>query len=192
MDIQKIAKASLKCGEDVRQEIESLKRKSDAVAAEAAAACDAYFADVRQREQNAAARVENLRSKMDDTEKQIMDLQPKFVEATVTDDSEAFDRIQNRITALEAQKSALHRQIELLTSSTVPGNGKLYAEAIAKKERMEKTDRETNAALDQLYKLADEQKDMWKEIRSGAFQHKRYSRDFQEMEDHYKNGGRSE
>ena len=130
MNIQEILKKAKEHGaEAVRSALEELRQENQAITAEARAAYDAYFADVRQREAKIRQKVEALGQERDTLSEKILAMRPSLVAATVEGNTDMVSRIQSDMADIEAQKAALMTQIELLSEAQVPGSAELFQAA---------------------------------------------------------------
>ena len=127
MNIQEILKKAKERGaEAVRSALEELRQENQAITAEARAAYDAYFTDVRQREAKIRQKVEALGQERDTLSEKILAMRPALVAATVEGNTDMVSRIQSDMADIEAQKAALTTQIELLSEAQVPGSAELF------------------------------------------------------------------
>lgn len=137
MNIQEILNAAKEHGaEAVRDFFAELRQENQAITAEAQAAYDAYFADVRQREARISQRVEALGQEGDTLSEKIRTMRPALVAATVEGDTGTISRIQGAMADIEARKTALTAQIELLTGAKAPGSKELFQAAASKLEEL--------------------------------------------------------
>ena len=130
MDIQEILNRAKAHGiEAVTAAGEELKWQGQQSRQEVKAACQAYFTDVEEKEAKVKRRLADLAQQEAEIKAKISAMQPGLVNATVAGDSETFDRIQNDLTGMEAQRAAVATQIQLLSSAPLPGDLKLYKAA---------------------------------------------------------------
>lgn len=132
MDIQEILDQAKAHGiEAVTAAVDELKRRGQQSRQEAKAACQAYFTDVEEKGAKVKRRLANLARQEAEIKAKINAMQPGLVSATVAGDSEAFDRIQNDLAGMEAQRAAVATQIQLLSGAPLHGDLKLYEAAEA-------------------------------------------------------------
>lgn len=130
MDIQEILNQAKAHGiEAVTAAAEELKQRGQQSRQEAKAARQAYFTDVEEKDAKMKRRIAHLAQQEAEIKAKISAMQPGLVNATVAGDSEAFDRIQNDLVGMEAQRAAVATQIQLLSGAPLPGDLKLYKAA---------------------------------------------------------------
>lgn len=130
MNIQEILEQAKAYGiEAVTAAVEELKRKGQQSRQEAKTVCWAYFTDVEEKEAKVKRRLADLAQQETEIRAKISAMQPGLVSVTVAGDSEAFDRIQNDLAGMEAQRAAVATQIQLLSGAPLPGDLELYKTA---------------------------------------------------------------
>lgn len=176
MNIQEILKKAKKDGaEAVRSALEELRQENQAITAEARAAYDAYFADVRQREARIRQRVEALGQERDVLSEKIRTMRPALVAATVEGNTDMVSRIQSDMADIEAQKAALTTQIELLSDAKVPGSKELFQVADSKLEELRAANERYRDAVGAIHDFAREQLELWERIEDDAAPSTKYS-----------------
>lgn len=165
MNIQEILKKAKEDGaEAVRSALEELRQENQAITAGARAAYDAYFADVRQRETKIRQRVEALGQERDALSEKVRAMRPALVAATVEGDTDTVSRIQGDMADIEAQKTALTAQIELLSDAKVPGSKELFRAADSKLKELRVANERYRAAVKAINNFAGEQLELWERI----------------------------
>ena len=165
MNIQEILKKAKEHGaEAVRSVLEELRQENQAITAEARAAYDAYFADVRQREAKIRQKVEALGQERDTLSEKILAMRPSLVAATVEGNTDMVSRIQSDMADIEAQKAALTTQIELLSDAKVPGSKELFQAADSKLKELRVANERYRAAVKAINNFAGEQLELWERI----------------------------
>lgn len=154
MNIQEILKKAKEHGaEAVRSALEELRQENQTITAEARAAYDAYFADVRQREAKIRQKVEALGQERDTLSEKILAMRPSLVAATVEGNTDMVSRIQSDMADIEAQKAALTTQIELLSEAQVPGSAELFQAADSKLKELRAANERYRAAVAKLLRF---------------------------------------
>lgn len=162
MNIQEILKKAKEHGaEAVRSALEELRQENQAITAEARAAYDAYFADVRQREAKIRQKVEALGQERDTLSEKILAMRPALVAATVEGNTDMVSRIQSDMADIEAQKAALTTQIELLSEAQVPGSAELFQTADSRLKALRTANEQYMAAVKKINDFASEQMKLW-------------------------------
>lgn len=170
MNIQEIIDRAKAHGIDaITAAVEEARRRDREAWESAEAAYKAYFADVEQREAKIKQRITDLTGQEDGIKAKIAAMQPGLVNATVSGDTEAFDRIQGNLADLEAKKAAIATQIELLSGATLPGNQELYRAAAAKFEAKHEAAQRFMEEIEVIRDFAREQAEAWKEIEDKLF-----------------------
>ena len=165
MNIQEILKKAKEHGaEAVRGALEELRQENQTITAEARAAYDAYFADVRQREVKIRQKVEALGQERDALSEKARAMRPALVAATVEGDTDTVSRIQGDMADIEAQKAALTAQIELLSDAKVPGSKELFQAADSKLKELRVANERYRAAVGAIHDFAREQMELWERI----------------------------
>ncbi len=132
MDIQEILNQAKTYGiEAITAAVDELKRRDQQSRQEVKSACQAYFTDVEEKEAKVKQRIADLARQEAEFKAKISAMQPGLVSATVAGDSETFERIQNALAGVEAQRAAVATQIQLLSGAPLPGDLKLYKAAEA-------------------------------------------------------------
>lgn len=176
MNIQEILKKAKEDGaEAVRSALEELRQENQAITAEAQAAYDAYFADVRQRKVRIKQRIETLGQERDTLSEKIRTMRPALVAATVEGDTDTVSRIQGSMADIEAQKAALTAQIELLTGAKAPGSKELFQAAASKLEELRAANERYRAAVGAIHDFAREQLELWERIEDDTASMTKYS-----------------
>ena len=105
MNIQEILKKAKEHGaEAVRSALEELRQENQTITAEARAAYDAYFADVRQREAKIRQKVEALGQERDTLSEKILAMRPSLVAATVEGNT---DMVATYISTIEDSQTRM-------------------------------------------------------------------------------------
>ena len=176
MNIQEILNAAKEHGaEAVRDFFAELRQENQAITAEAQAAYDAYFADVRQREARIRQRVEALGQERDVLSEKIRTMRPALVAATVEGDTGTVSRIQGDMADIEAQKAALTAQIELLSDAKVPGSKELFQAADSKLKELRAANERYRVAVGAIHDFAGEQLELWERIEDDTAPSTKYS-----------------
>ena len=175
MNIQEILKKAKEHGaEAVRSVLEELRQENQAITAEARAAYDAYFADVRQRKAKIRQRAEALGQERDTLSEKILAMRPALVAATVEGNTDMVSRIQSDMADIEAQKAALTTQIELLSDAKVPGSKELFQAADSRLEELRAANERYRAAVGTIHDFAREQLELWERIEDDAAPYTKY------------------
>lgn len=162
MDIQKILNQAKAHGiEAVTAAVEELKRQGQQSRQEAKAACQAYFTDVEEKEAKVKRRLADLARREAEIKAEINAMQPGLVSATVAGDSETFERIQNALAGVEAQRAAVATQIQLLSGAPLPGDLKLYKAAEAQCDTSGEVSQRCMAELEDIKAFVREQTKAW-------------------------------
>lgn len=164
MNIQEILNKARECGAEAVSAVEEMRQKNQEIAADAQAAYDAYFADVRQREARIRQRVEALGQERDVLSEKIRATQPALVAATIEGNTDAVGKIQSDIADMEAQRAAKSAQIELLSGARVPGSGELFQMADEKLERLREDGLQCRKVTKMVHDFAREQADFWEKV----------------------------
>lgn len=176
MNIQEILKKAKEHGaEAVRSALEELRQENQTITAEARAAYDAYFADVRQREAKIRQKVEALGQERDTLSEKILAMRPSLVAATVEGNTDMVSRIQSDMADIEAQKAALTTQIELLSEAQVPGSAELFQAADSKLKELRAANERYRAAVGAIHDFAGEQLELWERIEDDTASMTKYS-----------------
>lgn len=88
-------------------------------------------------------------------------MQPGLVSATVAGDSAAFDRIQNDLADMEAQRAAVATQIQLLSGALLPGDLMLYKAAEAQCSASGEVSQRCQTELEDIKAFVREQAKAW-------------------------------
>lgn len=170
MDIQEIMDRAKECGVDaITAAVEDVRRRDREAWDAAEAAYKAYFADVEQKEAKVKRRIAELTQRRESIKAKIAAIQPGLVTATVSGDTEAFDRMQNDLADLEAQKAAMTTQIEILSGAPLPGDAELYRAAVAKFERKREVAQQFREETEAIRDFAREQAKAWEGIKDDLF-----------------------
>lgn len=165
MNIQEILSVAKEHGaEAVKDAFAELCQENHKITAEAQAAYDAYFADVRQREAKIRQKVEALVQERDALSEKARAMRPALVAATVEGDTDTVSRIQGDMADIEAQKAALTAQIELLSDAKVPGSKELFQAADSKLKELRVANERYRAAVKAINNFAGEQLELWERI----------------------------
>ena len=176
MNIQEILSVAKEHGaEAVRDAFVELRQENQAITDEAQVACDAYFADVRQREARIRQKVEALVQERDTLSEKIHAMRHALVAATVEGDTDAVSRIQGDMADVEARKAALTTQIELLTGAKAPGSKELFQAAASKLEELRAANERYRAAVGAIHDFAREQLELWERIEDDTAPMTKYS-----------------
>lgn len=165
MDIEKLFERATENGiAAISAAVEELKRQGQQAEREADAAYKAYFADSEEKETKVKRRLADLSQQEDEIKRKIGAMQPGLVSATVAGDSEAFDRIQNDLAGLEAQRAAIVTQIQLLSDAPLPGSLELYQAAGAKCEALDKAAKQWRSDIERVRAFVREQAKAWERL----------------------------
>ena len=165
MNFQEILNTAKEHGaEAVRAAFAELRQENQAITAEAQAAYEVYFADVRQREVKIRQKVEALGQERDALSEKARAMRPALVAATVEGDTDTVSRIQGDMADIEAQKAALTAQIELLSDAKVPGSKELFQAADSKLKELRAANERYKAAVGAIHDFAGEQLELWERI----------------------------
>ena len=127
-------------------------------------AINAYFSDRKKKETAIFDRIEELRAQQVELEQKVADYGPRLAEATISGNAADLERIQEELTSLEAQKSAIGAQIGLLSGVAVSGDKELFTVADEKARTLDRFWTETQADLSALSAFANEQTDLWSQV----------------------------
>lgn len=162
MDIQEILNQAKAHGiEAVTAAAEELKRQGQQSRQEAKAACRAYFADAEEKEAKVKRRLDNLAQQEAGIKAKISAMQPGLVDATVSGDTNAFNRLQDELADLEAQRAAVATQMQLLSSAKLPGNLDLYKAAEAQCDVSDEVSQRCQTELEKIKAFVREQAKVW-------------------------------
>lgn len=162
MNIQEILKKAKEDGaEAVRSALEELRQENQAITAEAQAAYDAYFADVRQRKVRIKQRIETLGQERDTLSEKVLAMRPALVAATVEGDTDTASKIQSDMADIEVQKAALTTQIELLSEAQVPGSAELFQAADSRLKALRTANEQYRDTVKKINDFASEQMELW-------------------------------
>ena len=176
MNIQEILSVAKEHGaEAVKDAFAELCQENHKITAEAQAAYDAYFADVRQREAKIRQKVEALVQERDTLSEKIRTMRPALVAATVEEDTDTVSRIRGAMADIEAQKAALTAQIELLTGAKALGSKELFQAAASKLEELRAANERYRAAVGAIHDFAREQLELWERIEDDTASMTKYS-----------------
>ena len=176
MNIQEILRVAKEHGaEAVKDAFAELCQENHKITAEAQAAYDAYFADVRQREAKIRQKVEALGQERDTLSEKILAMRPSLVAATVEGNTDMVSRIQSDMADIEAQKAALTTQIELLSEAQVPGSAELFQAADSKLKELRAANERYRAAVGAIHDFAGEQLELWERIEDDTAPSTKYS-----------------
>lgn len=176
MNIQEILNTAKEHGaEAVRDAFVKLRQENQMITAEAQAAYNAYFADVRQREARIRQRGEALGQERGTLSEKILAMRPALVAATVEGDTDMVSRIQSDMADIEAQKAALTTQIELLSEAQVPGSKELFQAADSKLKELHAANERYRAAVGAIHDFAGEQLELWERIEDDTAPSTKYS-----------------
>lgn len=141
--------------------VEELKQRGQQSEREADAAYRAYFSDVEAREAKVKRRLDDLAQQEAGIKAKISAMQSGLVDATVSGDTDAFNRLQNKLADLEAQRAAVATQMQLLSGAQLPGSLELYKTAEVKCDAWEKTITQWRSELEKIRDFAREQAKAW-------------------------------
>ena len=176
MNIQEILNTAKEHGaEAVRDAFVELRQENQKITAEAQAAYNAYFADVRQREARIRQRGEALGQERGILSEKILAMRPALVAATVEGDTDMVNRIQSDMADIEAQKATLTTQIELLSEAQVPGSKELFQAADSKLKELRAANERYRAAVGAIHDFAREQLELWERIEDDTAPSTKYS-----------------
>lgn len=165
MDIHKTLEQASEYGiAAISKAVEELKRLGQQAEQEEAAACQAYFSDVEERAAKVKQRVDDLVRQEEEIKQRISAMQPGLVNATVSGDTETFNRIQADLAGLEAQRAAIATQTQLLSSATLSGDLALYKAANDKAEACVKTRNQCKSDLEEIKRYVSDQIKEWEKI----------------------------
>lgn len=123
-----------------------------------------YFNNRKEKEAAIAARIEELEDQKAEMEAKVDGYGPRLAEATISGNSAALGIIQQELTNLEAQKSAISAQIGLLSGVAVAGDEALFNEADEKARALAAFWTETQNDLTALSAFASEQVTAWSQV----------------------------
>lgn len=162
MDIQEILNQAKAHGiEAVTAAAEELKRQGQQSRQEAKAACRAYFADVEKKEAKVKRRLNDLAQQEAGIKAKISAMQPGLIDATVSGDTNAFNRLQDELADMEAQRAAVATQVQLLSSAQLPGNLELYKAAEAQCDASGEVSQRCQTELEDIKAFVREQAKAW-------------------------------
>lgn len=127
-------------------------------------AINSYFDDKQMKAAAIADRIEEMREQKAELEAEVAEYGPRLANATLSGDSADLKTIQEEITNLEAQKSALDAQIGLLGGVAVSGDKGLFHEADAKAQDLAAFWTEVQSDLSALSAFASEQAVLWSQV----------------------------
>ena len=127
-------------------------------------AVNAYFDDRKEKEAAIADRIEELEGQKVEMEAKVDGYGPRLAEATISGNSAALGIIQQELTNLQAQKSAISAQIGLLSGVAVAGDEALFNEADEKARALAAFWTETQNDLTALSAFASEQVTLWSQV----------------------------
>jgi len=141
--------------------VEDLKQQKEQSWQESSAACQAYFADVKEREDKVKRRLDDLARQETGIKAKISAMQPGLVNTTVSGATAAFNRIQEELASLEAQRAAVATQMQLLSSAPMPGNLELYKAAETQCDACDETLKQLQSEFDSIREFVREQAKVW-------------------------------
>ena len=166
MDIQKLLNQASEYGmAAISTAVEELKRQGQQAEREEDTACQAYFADVEEREAKVKQRLADLAQQEEEIKRKITAMQPGLVDATVSGDTGTFNRIQADLTNLEVQRATVATQMQLLSTAALPGNLELYKAAEVKAEARRKTIEQCKADLESIQDFVYDQVKAWDNLK---------------------------
>ena len=127
-------------------------------------AINSYFNDKQTKAAAITDRIEEMREQKAELEEQVGGYGQRLANATLSGDSADLKTIQEEITSLEAQKSALDAQIGLLGSISIAGDESLFTEADKQARDLAAFWTATQADLSALSALASEQMNAWSQV----------------------------
>lgn len=194
MDVQKVLDQASEHGiAAISAAVETLRQQGQQAEREADAAYQAYFSDVEEREGKVKRRLADLAQQEEEIKRKITAMQPGLVNATVSGDSDAFSRIQEDLTSLEAQRAAVATQMQFLSSAPLPGNLELYKAAEAQSEVYDKAIAQCRSELESIQEFVRDQVEAWDKLKDDlryitfytpALHHR--DREFVDVDSHFK------
>lgn len=165
MNIQEILSMVKEHGaEEVKSILEEISRENAALTHEAKVAFDAYFADVKHREDKIKQQVESISCELDTLSERILAIRPSLVAATIEGDVDKVDKIQKEIADMEAKKATLVTQIDLLSGAHVPGNKELFREADEKLSEVSDDGFRLRELKKMVHEFSGEQAKLWERL----------------------------
>lgn len=162
MEIQKILDQANEQGiVAISAAVEKLKQRRQQSEREADAAYQAYFSDVEEREVKVKRRLDDLAQQEAGIKAKISTMQPGLVNATVSGDTDTFNRIQDELASLEAQRAAVATQMQLLSSAQLPGSLALYKATEAQYDALEETLKQLQSEFNRIRDFVREQAKAW-------------------------------
>lgn len=166
MDIQKVLDQASEHGiAAISAAVEELKRQGQQAEREEDTACQAYFADVEEREAKVKQRLAGLAQQEEEIKRKITAMQSELVNATVSGDTDTFNRIQDALADLEAQRAAVATQVQLLSSAPLPGDLNLYKAAEVQREACKEKIEQCKAVLNSIDEFVREQAKAWDSLK---------------------------
>lgn len=140
--------------------IDALKCQID----ETVQAVNGYFADKKAKAAAIADRIEKLEDQKTELEERVDGYGPRLANATISSNSTDLGIIQQELTNLEAQKSAISAQIGLLSGVSVAGDEALFHEADEKARALAAFWTEVQNDLTALSAFSNEQVTLWSQV----------------------------
>lgn len=166
MDIQKLLDQASEHGiAAISAAVEELRQQGQQAEREEDAACQAYFADVEERETKVKQRLADLAQQEEEIKRKITAMQPGLVDATVSGDTGTFNRIQADLTDLETQRADVATQMQLLSSAALPGSLELYKAAEVMADARRKTIGQCKSDLESIQAFVYKQAEAWAELK---------------------------
>lgn len=165
MEIQKILDQAHQHGiAAISAALDEMRSQKKQYWQEGTTACQAYMDDAKEREAKVKQRLDDLARQETGIKAKISAMQPGLVDTTVSGDTKAFNRLQDELANLEAQRAAIATQIQLLSSAQVPGDPKLYKAAEAKCESGEQAIAQMLPEFKCIKSFVREQAEAWRKL----------------------------
>lgn len=136
--------------EGLQAAIDSLRKIVDEHEMAVIAAIDAYYAGMAQREDAVKQRLDALEAQQRKIDSDINATGSALAQAAVSGDNTQLERIQTKLSDLEAQKTDLATQIERLNLSQFPRDTKLFQDAVTCRGKQLSTLKEVSEAMDEI------------------------------------------
>lgn len=106
------------------------RRRKEEVWKAADDACEAFFADVRERRSRVRAQIKNMEQRKVQIGTEKEQLQQNLMQAIADGNSGVAEEKRQQLTTLEAELMAIPGQIDALRAMNIPGNETLYKAAL--------------------------------------------------------------
>ena len=134
----------------------------------AEAAVSAYYADLKEGKAKVAERIEALKQQYDGTFSQVDEMQQDLVAATMDGDDATVLRVQDAMSAIEARRSAIQSQIDMLTNAKIPESKELYQAVTDASSSLEDVIAVSKDVEKTMLEYANEQINAWNTMRCDA------------------------